>query len=120
MKKNNITLFLSTYNPKIREAFGILTMGTILNNIKVIKSKRQLQNLKRLLVKSEFKGINILPSVSKCNEPRCALCNYIIEGSSLKTNNKGFHVKENINCTIKNVLYVLICNDCREYYIGQT
>ena len=39
------------------------TMRTILNNTQVIKSKRQLPNLKRLLVKSEFKGINILPQL---------------------------------------------------------
>ena len=25
-----------------------------------------------------------------------------------------------MNCTVKNVLYVLICNGCNEYYIGQT
>ena len=96
------------------------TVRTILNNTKVIKSERQLPNLKRLLVKSELKGINILPSVSKCNEPRCGLCNYIIEGSSLKLNNKVFHVKENMNCNVKNVFCVLICNGCREYYMGQT
>ena len=71
--EENITLFISTYNPKNKEAFGILknnmeilkndeTMRTVLNNTKVIKSKRQLPNLKRLLIKSEFKGINILPS----------------------------------------------------------
>ena len=76
------------------------TMRTILNNTKVIKSKRQLPNLKRLLVKSEFKGINV-PLVSKCNETRCGLCYYIIEGSSLKLNNKVFHVKENMNCNVK-------------------
>ena len=95
------------------------TMRMSLNNTKVIKSKR-LPNLKRLLVKSEFKEINILPSVSKCNEPRCGVCNYIIEGSSLKLNNKVFHIKESMNCNVKNVLCVLICNGCREYYIGQT
>ena len=77
MKKTYITHFISTYNPKNKEAFGNIknnmeilkndeTMRTILNNTKVIKSKRQLPNLKRLLVKSEFKEINILPSVSKC------------------------------------------------------
>ena len=129
--KENITPFISTYNPKNKEAFDILknnmeilkndeTMRTILNNTKVIKSKRQLPNLKRLLVKSEFKEINIVPSVSKCNEPRCGLCNYIIEGSSLNLNNKVSQVKENMNCNIKkNVLYVLICNGSREYYFGR-
>ena len=46
--------------------------------------------------------------------------NCIIEGSSLKLNNKVFHVKENMNCDDKNVLYVLIFNGCSQLYIGQT
>ena len=25
-----------------------------------------------------------------------------------------------MNCTVRNVLYVLICNGCQEFYIGQT
>ena len=25
-----------------------------------------------------------------------------------------------MNCTVQNVLYVLVCNGCKEFYIGQT
>ena len=25
-----------------------------------------------------------------------------------------------MDCTVKNIIYVLICNGCREFYIGQT
>ena len=58
--------------------------------------------------------------VSRCNEPRCGLCDYLIEGSKLEIKDKIFHVKENMNCTVQNVLYVLVCNGCHEFYIGQT
>jgi len=129
--EENLIPFISTHNPKNRELFGVLksnfemlqtdvTMKGILNNTKFIKCKRQLPNLRSLLIKSEFNETNIVPSVSKCNEPRCALCKYIIEGSSLKIKNKVFHIRENMNCTVKNVIYVLICNGCSEFYIGQT
>ena len=58
--------------------------------------------------------------MSKCNEQRCGLCKSIIEGSCLKLKDKTFHVKEHMNCTVRNVLYVLICNGCKEFFIGQT
>ena len=96
------------------------TMKKIINETRIIKCKRQPPNLKRLLVKSEFKENSTPPSVSKCNEPRCGLCSFIIEGSTLALSNKTFHVKENMDCTVRNVLYVLICNGCRQFYIGQT
>lgn len=126
-----ITPYISTHNPKNKEMFGILrnnmeildndeTMKRIINETKIIKSKRQLPNLKRILVKSEFKEQSSSPTVSKCNEPRCGLCRFIIEGSDLSLGNKTFHVKENMDCTVKNVLYVLVCNGCKQYYIGQT
>ena len=25
-----------------------------------------------------------------------------------------------MDCTVKNVIYVLVCNGCKEFYIGQT
>ena len=95
-------------------------MNRIMKNIKIIKGKRQLPNLRRILMKSEFNENNTPPCVSKCNEPRCGLCKSIIEGSCLNLKDKTFHVKENMNCNVRNVLYVLICNGCKEYYIGQT
>ena len=96
------------------------TMNRIMTNTKFIKGKRHLPNLRRILMKSEFNENNTPPCVSKCNEPRCGLCKSIIEGSCLKLKDKTFHVKENMNCTVRNVLYVLICNGCKEFYIGQT
>ena len=96
------------------------TMSNIISKTKFIKCKRQLPNLKRILIKSEFNETEISPSVSKCNDPRCALCKYILEGSSLKIKDKLFHIKESMDCTIQNVIYVLICNGCNEFYIGQT
>ena len=127
----NNTPFISTYNPKNREVFGILianmnifkhddTINRIMKNTKFIKVKRQLPNLRRILMKSEFNENNTPPCVSKCNEPRSGLCKSIIEGSCLKLKEKTFHVKENMNCTVRNDLYVLICNGCKEYYIRQT
>ena len=127
----NITPFVSTYNPKHRELFGILrsnmsilnndnSMQSIINNTRYIKSKRQLPNLKRLLTRSEFNDIENTPVVERCGEPRCSLCNFLIEGTTFQLKNKIFHVKESMDCRVSNVLYVLVCNGCKEFYIGQT
>ena len=35
----------------------------------------------------------------------------------MKLKSETFHVRENMNCTVKNVL---LCDGCNEYYIGQT
>ena len=78
-----------------------------MENTQLTQSKRQFPNLKCLLTKSKFQGSNCTPCICKCKEPRCGLCNYITEGPSLTLNNKTFHVKENMNCTDENVLYVL-------------
>ena len=129
--KNKILPYISTCNPKNRELFGIIKtnmeilkhdekMKKIISNTNIIKCKRQLPNLKSILISSEFKENNIMPCVKKCNEQRCGLCDYLIEGYSLKLQDKIFHTKENMDCTVENVLYVLVCNGCKEFYIGQT
>ena len=85
-------------------------MNRLMKNTKFIKGKRQLPNLRRILMKSEFNEYNTTPCVSKCNEPRCDLYKINFEGSCLKLKDKTFHVKENMNCTVRNVLYVYLRN----------
>ena len=61
----NIMPYISTNNPKIREVFGMLknnldiiysdhNLTKIFNDTKIINCKRQLHNLKNILVKSKF------------------------------------------------------------------
>ena len=122
--------FISTHNPKNRELFGLLKsnftilkqdekMNKIITETKFIKCKRQPPNLKRIITRSEFKE-ETTAYVRKCGESRCGLCDYIVEGNCIHLNNNTFYVKENMDCTVKNVIYVLVCNGCREFYIGQT
>ena len=92
------------------------TINRIMKNTEFIKVKRQLPNLRRILMKLEFNENNRPPCVSKCNEPRCGLCKSIIEGSCLKL--KDNMIKYELHC--KKCSYILICNGCKEYHIGQT
>ena len=49
-----------------------------------------------------FEGKDITTKVTKCNNQRCGLCEYIIdfERDCLTINNKMLHVKQNMDCTI--------------------
>ena len=59
--------------------------------------------------------------MKKCGKSRCKLCPIIIEGHAFTfRNRKSFTVKHDINCTTKNVIYALICQNCIKFYIGQT
>ena len=53
----NLTKSSGIYNMEILK--NDVTMRTVLNDTKVIKSKRQIPNLKRLMVISEFKKKNL-------------------------------------------------------------
>ena len=78
--------------------------------------------MKKLLTKAKFEeqGSKTKHRVFKCNRANCALCGYLAEGNSYDFKGKIFYVNENMSCDVKNVIYVLECNGCNEYYIGQT
>ena len=117
--------FVSIFNPKNREVFGILknnmdffsdditcTMKRVMENTKLIKSKRQHPNLKCLFTKSKLQdNNNCTLCVCKCKAPCFGLCNYIFKWPSLTLNNKTFHVKESMNCRLETYfmyLYVTV------------
>ena len=98
------------------------TMGEALSTSRIIKSKRQPPNLKKILTNAKFaeQASRTSHKVFKCNSANCALCDYLAEGHSFSFKGKIFSVKKTMSCDVKNIFYVLQCNGCNEYYIGQT
>ena len=85
------------------------------------KSKRQISNLKRLLIKANFTCKQPEEfNVKNCNEPRCGLCKHLMEGSSVSFRDKTFKVNDNLTCKAEKVIYVIQCRGCNEQYIGET
>ena len=84
------------------------TMRGALSGSKIIKSKRQRPNLKRLITKARFTEQHIRTSnkVFKCNRSHCALCECLDEGNSYNFNGKVFYVNETMSCDVKK------CNLC--------
>ena len=58
--------------------------------------------------------------VFECNRANFGLCDNLAEGHSFNFKGKIIYVKETMSCDAKNAIYVLQCNGCKEYYIGQT
>ena len=124
--------YISTFNPNNLELFHMIKnnlpilqtdseMSKILSKSKIIRSKRQAPNLKQLLTKARFSyKVNMVNKVTKCNRSNCSLCQHIVESEYYNFKGNKFYVNQNMSCDVQNVLYVLTCTGCNEYYIGQT
>ena len=129
---NEVIPFVTTFNPRNKNVFPVMKsfeqvlkrsdkMNRVLQRRKIINSKRQPKNLKRILSKSKFDFIPKEACVSKCGTPRCKTCPDILEGSTIKLKTgKQFTVKQDMNCKSRNVIYTLVCCKCKDFYIGQT
>ena len=135
---DNLLTFVSTYNPRnpdmfsvIRESISILNaspkMDKAMKEIKLIPSRRQPENLKRILTRAKFAtnyGTSNEPKVSQCKDPRCQTCKEILVGSQVEIGSKDnkaiFNIKTKMNCGVRDFLYVLTCNACKENYIGES
>ena len=96
---------------------------------KVLLSTRQPPNLRKLLITAKFEILPIPKQVKQVGFFPCANCIYHKYGYFkeclpflFKYKNKllTWHYQLSLSCHSKDVLYVLICNNCDYFYIGQT
>ena len=96
-------------------------MKQFLAKNRIIPSKRQPKNLKRLLTTSQFTETSSSPTVKKCHHINCGTCDLIIEGDTFHfSRTKSFRVRNTMDCTSSSVIYCMQCAGCQELYIGQT
>ena len=96
-------------------------MKEIIQRYTIIKSKRQPNNLKRLLTKAKFTDKQKLPKKSICNRPNCGVWEHLItENKFIFQCGKTFNVKTTMSCEVRNLIYVIRCGGCQEEYIGET
>ena len=68
-------------------------------------------------------GINSTPKVTKCNDERCETCKQIVVCSQVvinKPNKTLFNIKNDMDCGVRDFIYVITCNGCGEKYIGES
>ena len=125
--------YISTYNPNCQCLFP--TVSNIFDslktnpdtklfyeNTKIVNSKRQPKNLKTILTSARLRLKDNNFKISKCQDKKCDLCNYLIEGSTFLFEKVHFNFRVNysMSCNVMNCIYVLKCNGCKKIYIGET
>ena len=120
--------FITTFNPNnpniystIKSSVNCLKNNNVsgFHNIKLIQSKRQSPNLKKLLTKAEFG--EVLSGTFNCSDKRCECCNYLLinDHYTFKNVQITFKLKNHFTCDSFNLIYVVICGTCKEEYIGE-
>ena len=107
-----LCIYVSTYRPRDSDLFKVIMhnmpilqedekMRNILSKHKILKSKRQPFNLKRLLTKAKFTS-NDTYEVKKCNRPNCGLCTHLLEENSFAFDcGMNFKGHENMSCEVE-------------------
>ena len=120
-------LFITTFNPNnpniystIKSSINCLKNNNVrgFHNIKLIQSKRQSPNLKKLLTKAEF---GVLSGPFNCCVKRCECCSYLLINDHyiFKGVQITFKLKNRFTYDSFNRIYVVICGTCKEEYNGE-
>ena len=133
---NNSKIILplvTTYNPnnhntfpEIKARYELFTgarMKKLKDETTLINSKRQANNLKRILTRAAFTENKPETGTKKCGSSKCGTCKYMLEAKEIFFQEqplKPFIIKSSMNCCAKDVIYVIICGGCSKEYIGQT
>ena len=126
---DNSLPFITTYNPNNPNVYEMIDKSVQclkrskvdgFENLRVIKSKRQAPNIKKILTKAEFSQKQV--GVFKCPDKRCECCASLLLGNSytFKNVDKTFNLKAHFSCDSSNLLYIVICPTCGEVYTGET
>ena len=90
------------------------------HNINLKQSKRQPPNLKKLLPRAEYGEVS--SGTFNCSDKRCECCNFLLinDHYTFKNVQITFKLKNRFTCDRFNLIYVIICDKCKEEYIGET
>ena len=128
--------FVHFYDPTLPKLFSevktlisrIFTSGDlrpIFGGVRIVDSLREPSNLTRTLQHSRFDGSSDSVSstvITGCGHRGCLSCREILEVNELYFCNSEttFKIKTKMDCTVRNVVYVIFCQSCNQSYIGET
>ena len=91
---------------------------------RIILSKRQPPNLKKMLTRARFtmEETDSQPKIQRCKDTRCKSCHELQTGSEIRLGQKRerFEIKRKMNCSVTDFIYVITCMGRREQYIGES
>ena len=121
--------FIKTFNSNnpnifstIKSSINCLKNNSVsgLHNIKLIQSKRQPPNLKKISTKTEYG--EFLSATFNYSNKRCEYCKYLAinDQYTFKYFKITFKLKSHFKCDSFNLIYIFICDKCKEECIGET
>ena len=124
---NKSIYFVSTFDPNVKHPAS--KFKSILDNfnesrncetdkLKINYSFRKNPSLKQLLMFRKTPGSK---QVFKCSDD-CILCRENIYAGDKLVLKTGVKINPNsrFECTSRNVIYLIICSGCKEFYVGET
>ena len=104
-----------TNNPILKETFPALPLVAY----------RRPKSIRDKLIRSKFpkpisRPICNINGMKKCLS--CPICPFDVEGKAFKATATTAVVELNsaVTCQTKNIIYCIICNKCKQQYVGQT
>ena len=136
VENDKILPFVHTFDPSLPQVtqevkqltsrlFTSKELKPIFGGMSIINSQREPFSLGRLLVHSRYDELPVAgdgPMTTKCGHPRCKCCPDMLEVNEIyfRNSNIWFKIKTKMDCTVRNLIYVIICRNCSLTYIGET
>lgn len=85
-------------------------------------SSRMLRRIKLEIVSENghIRPSRAIGSISRCGQPRCLKCSYILQDINPVINGQTFYISDDLNCNSEGVIYTIVCVKCQLFYIGET
>jgi hypothetical protein len=130
--KSNKVIYVTTFNPRGENIQSILTKHTRilsqhphtthLKKDKFMVAFKRPKNLRDLLVHSRLTMTNQEHGTTRCNRPRCQICECIQCTNQFRNirTSEVYRTQGHITCASKYVIYLINCLKCQKQYVGQT
>ena len=135
-KSSSRPVFVVNYDPRLPSIPGIINkhwrtmtqdprLKEIFPEPPLVAYKRP-QNIRDKVIRSKVPPLESsrpkrnTPGMKKCH--KCAICPFVLESPLAKATATNFKININysVDCSTKNIIYLLGCRKCPQQYIGET
>ena len=114
--------YFCNLNDEVADSFYTITAKhSLLNGFKLKLYNKMANNICDLFVHNNNAYKNFYKNTKPCNTYNCKTCKFVNSNYYIYLkNNFLIPIKSNCNCESLNVIYIIRCNLCNHFYVGQT